>query len=41
MQPGVAPAPVEPIKVAGPADPKKRRLRNRGPTGPGWTRKEP
>jgi multiple sugar transport system permease protein len=27
MQPGVAPAPVEPIKVAGPADPKKRKLK--------------
>jgi len=27
MQPGVAPAPVEPIKVAGPANPKRRKLK--------------
>jgi len=30
LQPGVAPAPVEPIKVGGPADPNRRRLKYRG-----------
>jgi multiple sugar transport system permease protein len=41
MQPGVAPAPVEPIKVAGPADPKKRKLRHRGPGRARLDQKEP
>jgi multiple sugar transport system permease protein len=41
LQPGVTPAPVEPIKVAGPADPLKRRLKHREPGRARLDRKEP
>jgi multiple sugar transport system permease protein len=41
MQPGVAPAPVEPINAAVPAAPKRRRLRDRGPSRARLDRKEP
>lgn len=41
LQPGVTPAPVEPIKVAGPADPMKRRLKHREPGRARLDRKEP
>jgi multiple sugar transport system permease protein len=41
MQPGVAPAPVEPIKVVGPANPKNRRLKNRVSDRTRLDRREP
>ena len=41
MQPGVAPAPVEPIKVVGPANPKNRRLKNRESDRTRLDRREP